>query len=440
MVTRYADLLQAAYDNLGVARARCAHPATRPAPEQAPYLADLAGALAHLGVTLGDTGHPAKELRRALAAMANTDLDLTEHGHAEPRGIALDLAEATTAIRVAADLIASHGPLAEQMTPRDLAGEWAHPRPAHLTSVAARQGAWSQIADLAHLATTLVDDLDAPPLLLDAADRVTLTARRVPRQIPDPALQTTAPAWPLPLPRRGVPDEWAGRLEEVTALAWRLTMPPASGRAHPITALRLIAETGHLLHTQAVHAAADPADRDALHLRARLWRDIHRQLHALHTPTEPLMPAQEFALKRTRALAAGPLNPNDLRAGITTWTLAAGWAQTTLTHYLDSPMVGLGPTLTPELRAHLTSYQRTADDRASHPHEVVLLASLNHRTASPLPRDALAPVTALYRAAAQPVTTPPQRRATPPHHPTATGATVLAINRPRVPQPQGPRR
>ena len=413
MVTHYADLIEAAHDNLDTAAVRTRHPAAgaHPAAISPAHLADLADALAHLGATIGDTGRPARDLHTALRALARVDLDPTGHDHTDPRGPALDLAEATIAVRVAADLIASHGPTPDQLTARHLANEWADPRPEHLTALTARQGVWAQIADLATLALPLTGP--APdPLLDQAAHRVAAAAAAIPRHDPAPAVQATGPAWPLPLPRHPVPDEWAGRLEELTALAWRMTLPPDPGRAHPITGLRLIAETGHQLHNQAAKAATDPADRRALLTRAELWRTIHRQLHALHTPTEPLMPAQAFALLRTRALAVTPLDPGDLLAGRTALTQAASWAPTTLRHYLDNSVVGLGPTLTPQLRDHLTGFHRPAgwNGLETHPHEAVLLASLNRRPASPIPPGALDPVIALYQAAAHhltPAPTPP---------------------------------
>ena len=423
MVTHYGDLITTARANLATALLRQHHPsaARQPAVPLPAYLADFADALAHLGATIGETSRTDLALLRALRALSRVDLDPTGHDRLEPRGPALDLAEATMAVRVAADLIASHGPEAERLTDRQLAHEWATPRPEHLTTPSARQGAWTQIADLATLTAALVGP-EADPLLDDAAQRVADTAAAVPRHSPTPAVLATGPAWPLPLPRHEVPDEWAGRLEELTALAWRMTLPPDSGRAHPITGLRLIAETGHQLHTQAAKTATDPATRQALQQRAELWRDIHHQLHALHTPTEPLMPAQRFALMRTRALAVAPLSPGDLIAGRTALTQAATWAPTTLGHYLDNPVVGLGPTLTPQLRDHLTGYHRPVgwNGLETHPHEAVLLASLNRRPASPIPPGALDPVIALYQAAAQPLTPAP----TPPPGPARRLAAV----------------
>jgi hypothetical protein len=417
MVTRYADLIEAAHENLLTAQARTRHPAAWQSNQiLTPYLADLAGALAHLGSTIGDTGAPARDLHTALRALARTDLAPTSPGRGDPQGPALDVAEATIAVRVAVDLIASHGPPLETMTPRQQTDEWASPRPDHLATLTARQGVWAQVAGLAELAAQLTPP-DPDPLLTDANVRVAAAAAAVPRRPADPAVQATGPAWPLPLPRRGVPDEWAGRLEEVTALAWRMTLPPGSGRAHPITGLRLLAETGYLLHQQAGHAADDPSQRRALHQRADLWRAIHRQLHCVQTPTEPLMVAQEFALLRTRALAVAALDPGDLRAGIVTWTQAAGWAQPVLSQYLDNPVAGLGPTLTPELRSHLTGHRRLPHRQAGHhhPYEAVLLASLNRAPASPIPPGALDPILALYQAAAQPLTPQP-----PPGHDQAT--------------------
>ena len=340
---------------------------------------------------------------------------------------------------MAADLIASHGPTPDQLTARHLAGEWADPRPEHLTALTARQGVWAQIADLATLALPLTGP-DPDPLLDQAAHQVAAAAAAIPRHDPDPAVQATGPAWPLPLPQHPVPDEWAGRLEELTALAWRMTLPPAPGRAHPITGLRLIAETGHQLHNQAARAATDPADRRALLTRAELWRTIHRQLHALHTPTEPLMPAQAFALLRTRALAVAPLDPGDLLAGRTALAQTAGWAPATLRHYLDNPVVGLGPTLTPQLRQHLTGFHHTRDRGRQHPHEAVLLASLNRRPASPIPPGTLDPVITLYQVAAQPLTpaTPPRRGPGRRLASVPTAAATPATSRPHT--PKGPRR
>ena len=97
-------------------------------------------------------------------------------------------------------------------------------------------------------------------------------------------------------------------------------------------------------------------------------------------------------------------------------------AQTTLRHYLDNPVVGLGPTLTPQLRDHLTGFHRPAgwNGVETHPHEAVLLASINHRPASPIPPGALDPVIALYQAAAHPLTPAP----TPPPGPARRLAAV----------------
>ena len=75
MVTRYADLIEAAHENLLTAQARTRHPAAWQSNQiLTPYLADLAGALAHLGSTIGDTGAPARDLHTALRALARTDL------------------------------------------------------------------------------------------------------------------------------------------------------------------------------------------------------------------------------------------------------------------------------------------------------------------------------------------------------------------------------
>ena len=427
MVTRYADLAAAAHENLLTAQARARHPGADPAAP-IPYLADLADALAHLGATIGATGAPAAALHTALRALARSDLTSTSSPRPEPRGTALDVAEATLAVRVADDLIASHGPPLHVMAARQQADEWAAPRPKHLTTPTARQGVWAQIADLAELAVELTRP-SPDPLVTAAANWVQQAAAGIPRLPVDPTLQATGPAWPLPLPRRAVPDEWAGRLEEVTALAWRMTLPPAPGRGHPITGLRLLAETGYLLHRQAGHASQDPAHRLTLHQRADLWRDIHRQLHCLHTPTEPLLPAQEFALLRTRALAATDRDPRDLRAGITTWTQTAGWAQSTLTHYLNNPVAGLGPTLTPELRAHLRAPSTPRAPNRPHPHKSVLISSVNRRPASPIPPGALDPILTLYRTA----TRPPDHQPCPPSPP-RTGQRLSAVPpRPRSP-------
>jgi hypothetical protein len=102
MVTHYADLIEAAHDNLATAVVRTRHPAASPTAVSPAHLADLADALAHLGATIGTTGHPARDLHTALRALARVDLDPTRHDHTDPRGPALDLAEATIAVRVAA--------------------------------------------------------------------------------------------------------------------------------------------------------------------------------------------------------------------------------------------------------------------------------------------------------------------------------------------------
>lgn len=406
MVTRYGDLLLAARANLDTALVRTRHPAAHPDPSLPGWLADVAGALAHLGTTLGPAARSSGNLLAALRATARSDLTTPAPSPA-PAGTALDLAEAGIAIRVAADLLASHGPPAAQMTARDRAGEWASPRPEHLTSRAALQGAWAQIADLAELISALARQQGAEPHLAVATDRLAAAAAAVPRRTPDPAIQAAGPAWPLPLPRRPIPDEWAGRCEEVTALAWRMTQAPGSGRAPQIHAMRLLAETGYLLHVQASRAATATPNRLDLHQRAQLWRAIHRQLHTIHTPTEPLMPAQEFALLRTRALASGPLEPADLLTGITVWSQVARWAPATLAHLEDNPLAGIGPTLTAELTAHLRPRTGARPTALNRDYEAVLLAGLNHRTTSPIPAGALAPVAALYQAAAAPPTQPP---------------------------------
>lgn len=381
-------------------------------------MADLADALAHLGATHGVTGQPTRSLLTALRTLARLDLDSpprpeNPESTAELTGAARDVAEAVIAVRVAAELVATHGPTADEVTARDLAAEWASPRPAHLSTVAARQGAWSQIADLALLAAGAADR--AGPLLDEAIGRVADAARDVPRHQPDPSVQATGPAWPLPLPRGPVPDEWAGRLEEMTALSWRTSLPPEPGRAHPIRGLRLIAETAQLLHVRASAAADDPADRQALRQRAETWRAINQQLYTIHTPTEPLMPAQEYSLSRLRALAAAPLSGPDLRAGRTALAQVAAWAQTAVSHYEGSNVTGLGPALAPQQRAHLrTLYSTAASPRRARPYEQVLLANLNQHTTSPIPAGALDPLVHLYREAAQPVTPPPRPTGEPP--------------------------
>ena len=358
------------------------------------------------------TGQPSRSLLTALRALARLDLDSPPRPDnpqlaAELTGAARDVAEAVIAVRVAAELVATHGPTAEDITERDLAAEWASPRPAHLSTVAARQGAWSQIADLALLAADAADR--AGPLLAEAIGKVGAAARAIPPHQPDPSVQATGPAWPLPLPRGPVPDEWAGRLEEMTALAWRTTRPPEPGRAHPIRGLRLIAETAQLLHVRAVAAADDPVDRQALRQRAETWRAINQQLYTIHTPTEPLMPAQEYSLARLRALAAAPLSDPDLRAGRTALAQVAVWSQTAVSHYEGSEVTGLGPALVPQQRAHLrTLYSTAASPRRARPYEQALVANLNHRTTSPIPAGALDPLVDLYRAAAQPVAPPPR--------------------------------
>ena len=205
MVTHYGDLITTARANLATALLRQHHPsATRqPAVPLPAYLADFADALAHLGATIGETSRTDLALLRALRALARVDLDPTGHDQLEPRGPALDLAEATMAVRVAADLIASHGPPAEQLTDRQLAHEWATPRPEHLTTPSARQGAWTQIADLATLTAALVGP-EADPLLDDAAQRVADTAAAVPRHSPDPGRAGHRPGVAAaPAPARG---------------------------------------------------------------------------------------------------------------------------------------------------------------------------------------------------------------------------------------------
>lgn len=431
MVTRYRDLIALARTNLATATARQAHPATGHSPGLPPYLADLAGALAHLGATVGDTGRPARQLRTALTGMATLDLGLADPDPTQVTGIAEDLAEATIYVRVAADLITSHGPHPGDVTDRHLGHDWAHPRPDHLAARPARQGAWTQIADLATLTAALADTPREHPLITAAGTQVADAAAAVPRHDPDPRLDTTGPAWPLPLPRRPVPDEWAGRLEELTALAWRMTLPPGTGRAHPIAGLRLIAETGYQLHTQAAHRCPHPDLATALSGRADLWQNIHRHLHTIRTPTEPLMPAQQFALMRTRALAVAPLDAADLLAGRTALAQAAAWAISALEHHIGNPVVGLGPDLTPELRTQLRDFHPPR--HGQHPYETALLATHNRRPASPIPPGALDPLAALYRAAAAPVDPAPgPRRTTRP-------ATVLTAVMPARAASPGPR-
>ena len=90
-MTRFADLVDLAERNLAVAVVRRSHPSARPDPDVAPYLADLAVSLAHLGDTVGLSGRAARDLHRALAS-APTRFELPVLDADSPAGIAHDIA------------------------------------------------------------------------------------------------------------------------------------------------------------------------------------------------------------------------------------------------------------------------------------------------------------------------------------------------------------
>lgn len=428
MVTRFADLVDLAERNLAVAVVRRSHPSARPDPAVAPYLADLAVSLAHLGDTVGVSGRAARDLHRALGS-ARTSLQLPLPDADVPVGIAHDIAEAAIAIRTAADLVASNGPLPEDLTDRFIDhSDWTHPRPESLYSLSARAGAWGYIADLALVASELASHAGHSDLAVQA-EQCAHAALRVPRAPADPALANATPGWPLPLPRYAVPNEWAGRLEELNAAAWRLSFNAQAGQVPPQAALRHIAELGYHLHRRASGVPGLAADEaSALQRRAQVWSRIHACVHAIKTPTEVLSPAQRFSLFRTLQLAhSGTLDRADLLAGQTALAQAAAQGPAAIEALANTAAAGIGPDLPTELRQA---------------HRGVLLASLNKQTVQ-IPAAALEPLAELYRAAASPVRAPAPGpdRPTPRPRFVATPASIrpsIAANAPpRRPGPGG---
>jgi hypothetical protein len=385
-VTTYGQLLDIATQDLATATVRARHPSTRPTPGTGAGIAGVADALAHLGTTLGPNHLTHRSLRARLHALARVRVP-TPPADYRPRGVELDLVDAAVALRTAADLIASTGPLPEAFTDHLLHhSTWTRPRPEPLHSDHARAAGWAQIADLALMAA------DLPPAALPdlgrAAEAVAHAALRVPRpastHLP---LQQATPGWPLPLPRHPVPNEWDGRLAELSALAWRLTRPPMGADPHPAAALRAIAEIGYHLHRRAAeHPDTHGPLQQPLRDRAELWNRIHACVAALHTPTTPLTGEQRWSLLRTRELAAvGDLDVTDLFTGQTTLALAAAYGPAALEHLTERPSVQLGPAIPRELR---TSRQAR-------------FAAL-HRAAIPLPQADADALAHLYRTAAAP--------------------------------------
>ncbi|MGB7963627.1 MAG: hypothetical protein WCF12_11810, partial [Propionicimonas sp.] len=227
------------------------------------------------------------------------------------------------------------------------------------------------------------------PALVAAADRAARAALRVPRpssrHVP---LQRATPGWPLPLPRHAVPNEWAGRLTELSAIAWRLTRSPQPGDPHPIGALRAIAEIGYHVHQRAAGVSGNPpALASALRERAQTWSRIHACTAALHAHTAFFPADQRWSLLRTRELAAvGELDPADLLAGRSTLAVVATYGSAVAGHLADQPGVQLGPHIPRELRV-------TPE---------IALAAL-HRQAIPVPPSAGAALATMFRTAAQPV-------------------------------------
>jgi hypothetical protein len=423
VVTRFADLVDLAERNLAVAVVRRSHPSAHPDPAVAPYLADLAVSLAHLGDTVGVSGRAARDLHRVLGS-ARIGLELPLPAGDVPVGIAHDIADAAIAIRTAADLVASNGPLPDDLTERFVEhSDWTHPRPEALYSLSARAGAWGYIADLALVASELATHAGQADLA-SHAEQWAHAALRVPRAAADPALAYATPGWPLPLPRHAVPNEWAGRLEELNATAWRLSFNAQAGQVPPQAALRHIAEIGYHLHRRASgEPGIDPREVSALHQRAQVWSRIHACVHAIKTPTEMLSPAQRFSLFRTLQLAhSGTLDGPDLLAGQTALAQAAAQAPAAIEALASNPAAGIGPDLPAELRQA---------------HRGVLLASLNRQTVQ-IPGSALEPLAELYRTAASSVLAPTPRGDVPTSRPRLV-ATPGAL-RPSVAANAPPRR
>lgn len=386
-MTRYADLVDLAERNLAVAVVRRSHPSARPDPTIAPYLTDFATSLGHLGRTIGDSGRAARDLQRALGS-AGAGQEPARPVPDMPAGIARDLAEAAVAIRTAADLIARNGPLPDDVTDRITGhSDWTRPRPQSLHTLSARAGAWASIADLSLTAADLAAH-SGDTGLETSAEQWAHAALRVPRAPADPALATASPGWPLPLPRHPVPNEWAGRLEELTTISWRLQFNAHAGQVPPQAALRHIAEIGYHLHRRASGMPGVPAGEvQALQQRAQVWSRIHACVHAIQTPTVPPSPTQRYSLFRTLQLAAtGELDPGDLTAGQTALAHAAALAPAAIEALADTPTAGIGPELPAEIRQA---------------HRGLQLASLNRQTVQ-IPARALEPLVKLYRTASKP--------------------------------------
>lgn len=387
-MTTYGQLLDIATQNLATATVRARHPATRPNATIEHALTDTARALAHLGTVLGLDRTEHRTLSARLRTMSRVDCEAASADR-RPTGVELDLVDAASALRTAADLIASTGPLPGNLTPRLLDhSDWTRPRPEDLHSPPALAAGWAQLADLtlisADLATTT-----GHPALVAAADRAARAALLVPRPSSQHMpLQAVTPGWPLPLPRQAVPNEWAGRLTELSAIAWRLTRAPRPGDGHPIGALRAIAEIGYHVHQRAAGVSGNPpALASALRDRAHTWSRIHACTAALHAAPAFFPADQRWSLLRTRELAAvGELDPADLLAGRSTLAVVATYGSAVAGHLADRPGVQLGPHIPRELRV-------TPD---------IALAAL-HRQAIPVPPSAGAALATMFRTAAQPV-------------------------------------
>jgi hypothetical protein len=222
---------------------------------------------------------------------------------------------------------------------------------------------------------------------------ITAAAHAIPRPPSEHVpLQRATPGWPLPLPRHAVPNEWNGRLAELSAMAWRITLPPPTGQPHPIGVLRGVALIGAELHRRAAqHPDTPPNQAAALEDRARHWTRIAVCSGSLHTPTAPLAVDQRFSLLRTRDLALrADLDQADLQAGQTALTLAASYSRAALTHYTDRSGVSIGPRIATELSTGRPD---------------LALAAINFRSLRVQP-GALEPMAEMYSEAAQAVGQP----------------------------------
>lgn len=330
MVTRYADLIDLATDQLQRSRARLHHPtATNQPPQQtAEHLTYIAHCLAHLGTTIGTSTTAQHNLLHQLSP------DTPPTRPTPGTGPCPTLAQAATMIRASADLIASNGTPTDN--PTNQLPPWQHPRPAHLNTPAALASAWADIASLTTTTADMALTIKDHPIRTLARTWVT-AAQAIPTTGgPHPPLDTATAGWALPHTQAG-PGELDARIHELTAIGWALSQPPQAHDVHPARLLTQIALLGSTIYRTAARTA--PAfKRHALDERDHLWRTIHRDLSAIQTPNNPT-PDQRRTLTRALILIDSknsPPQPDDLTAAQAAINQVAEWIIPALTNMTTS--------------------------------------------------------------------------------------------------------